>query len=75
MDTFLRCFANPCPTKLLNWLALAEFWYNTCPHFTISRSPSEALYGYVLKNYAQISNASGWIFDDGNWNNGGDGCI
>jgi hypothetical protein len=34
------------PTKWSNWLANAEFWYNSCFHSAIGRTPFEALYGY-----------------------------
>lgn len=45
METFLRCFVNACPTKWLQWLPLAEFWYNTSSHSAIGRTPFSALYG------------------------------
>lgn len=31
METFIRCFVNACPSKWSNWLASAEFWYNSNP--------------------------------------------
>lgn len=46
METFLRCFANACPSKWSTWLPLAEFWYNATTHSAICCSPFEALYGY-----------------------------
>ena len=52
MDTFLWCFVNACPTKWFQWLPLAEFWYNTCEHSAIGRSPFEALYGLRMKKQA-----------------------
>jgi hypothetical protein len=51
METFLRCFVNACPSKWLNWLPLAEFWYNSCDHSAIGRSPFEALYGYTPRHF------------------------
>jgi transposase InsO family protein len=39
METFLRCFVTACPRKWVDWLPLAEFWYNTSYHSTISQSP------------------------------------
>jgi len=51
METFLRCFVNACPTKWFQWLPLAEFWYNTCDHSAIGRSPFEALYGYAPRQF------------------------
>lgn len=43
METFLRCFVNACPSRWIHWIHLAEFWYNTCDHSAIGRSPFEAL--------------------------------
>jgi hypothetical protein len=28
-----------------DWLPTIEFWYNTCSHSTLGRSPFEALFG------------------------------
>lgn len=46
LETYLRCFVHACPAKWSQWLATTEFWYNTCLHSAIGRSPFEALYGY-----------------------------
>ncbi|WVZ83102.1 hypothetical protein U9M48_030280 [Paspalum notatum var. saurae] len=43
METYLRCFVNACPSKWINWISQAEFWYNTSHHSAIGRSPFEAL--------------------------------
>jgi len=51
METFLRCFVSACPSKWLQWLPLAEFWYNSSPHSAIGRSPFEALYGYTPRHF------------------------
>ncbi|WVZ67898.1 hypothetical protein U9M48_016915, partial [Paspalum notatum var. saurae] len=51
METFLRCFANSCPSKWIKWRSLAEFWYNSSFHSAIGRSPFEALYGYPPKHF------------------------
>jgi hypothetical protein len=45
LETFLRCFVHTCPRKWKSWLAAAEFWYNSCFHSALGRSPFEALYG------------------------------
>jgi hypothetical protein len=47
-NQFFLCFINVCPKKWLIWLPLAEFWYNTSYHFSIGRSPFEALYMVTL---------------------------
>lgn len=51
METFLRCFVSACPSKWLQWLPLAEFWYNSSPHSAIGRSPFEVLYGYAPRHF------------------------
>lgn len=51
METFLRCFANACPSKWIHWISLAEFWYNTSNHSAIGRTPFEVLYGYEPKHF------------------------
>jgi hypothetical protein len=45
LEGYLRCFAHACPTKWLQWLALAEFWYNTSLHSALGKTPFEVLYG------------------------------
>jgi hypothetical protein len=32
LETYLRCFVHTCPTKWIQWLPLAEFWYNSSFH-------------------------------------------
>lgn len=34
------------PYTWLQWLPLAEFWYNTSHHSSIRMTPFEAFYGY-----------------------------
>ncbi|CAN6166876.1 unnamed protein product [Urochloa humidicola] len=70
METFLRCFANACPSKWIHWLSLAEFWYNCCPHSATNLSPFVALYGHPPRQFG-ISEAdavvvpelSSWLQD------------
>ena len=47
MELYLRCFVHNCPSKWAEWLALAEFWYNTSPHSALGTSPFEVLYGHA----------------------------
>jgi hypothetical protein len=35
----------------VQWLSLAEYWYNTFHHSAIGRTPFEALYGYEPKHF------------------------
>jgi len=51
LETFLRCFVHACPSKWSNWLPLAAYWYNTCTHSALGRSPFEALYGYSPRHF------------------------
>jgi hypothetical protein len=70
METFLRCFVNARPSKWLEWIPLAEYWYNCCHHSAIDCSPFEALYGYTPKHFGidaidaiQGVDLSTWIKD------------
>lgn len=57
METFLRCFVHACPSKWMDWLALAEYWYNTSSHSAIGRSPFEALYRYSPRSLGLDTNS------------------
>jgi transposase InsO family protein len=47
LEAYLRCFSHACPTKWAQWLSLAEFWYNTCPHSALDgKSPFQVVYGH-----------------------------
>jgi hypothetical protein len=46
LETYLCYYVHACPRKWSQWLTSVEFWYNTCLHSAIGRSPFEALYGY-----------------------------
>ncbi|CAO2169811.1 unnamed protein product [Urochloa humidicola] len=69
METYLRCFVNACPSKWVQWLSLAEYWYNTSSHSAIGRSPFEALYGYSPKHFGitdetcVVPEVSVWVQD------------
>jgi hypothetical protein len=52
----------------LQYLPLAEFWYNTSLHFAIERSPFEALYGHSSRifgitatNSTPVDNLDQWL--------------
>lgn len=48
LETFLRCFAHACPSKWVQWVSLAEFWYNSSFHTSLGRSPSKFCMVFLL---------------------------
>lgn len=44
-EMYLRCVVQATPTKWLQWLSLAEYWYNTTYHSTLGCTPFKVLYG------------------------------
>ena len=52
LETFLRCFAHACPSKWVQWVSLAEFWYNSSFHTSLGRSPFEVLYGFPPSHFS-----------------------
>jgi hypothetical protein len=51
LEIYLRCFTHACPRKWSNWLAFAEYWYNTCHHSALKTSPFVALYGHKPRHW------------------------
>lgn len=45
LESYLRAMAFSHPKKWMNWLPLAEWWYNTNYHSALKTTPFEALYG------------------------------
>ena len=43
---YLKNFVNNRQTQWINWLHLAEWWYNSTYHTSTKMSPFEALYRY-----------------------------
>ena len=46
LEQYLKAFAAAKPTASVDWLPLAEFWFNTNFHSLTKVTPFEALYGY-----------------------------
>ena len=46
LENYLRCMTGTSPTRWVQWLPLAEWWYNTNYHTTTKSTPYEILYGY-----------------------------
>lgn len=59
LETYLRCFVHACPSKWINWLSLAEFWYNSSLHLALGRSPFEVLYGHAPWHFGLSAEAVG----------------
>lgn len=60
LETYLRCFVSDNPKLWLQFLHLAEYWYNSTYQSAIRMSPFEVLYGrppLTLKDYITGSTA------------------
>ena len=44
LECFLRCMTGERPKEWTQWLALAEYWYNTNFHTSINTTPFEVVY-------------------------------
>ena len=54
LEYYLRAFTADRPQAWVDWLPLAEFWFNTNFHSSLKLTPFEVLYGYPppkLVNY------------------------
>lgn len=67
MELYLRCFVHNCPSKWADWLALAEFWYNTSYHATLKSSPFEVLYGHKPRFFGITNIADEAVADLAAW--------
>jgi hypothetical protein len=70
LETYLRCLISASPKKWLQWVSLAEYWYNTGFHSAIGMSPFEALYGRVPRHFGTaagvnkvVSGMEDWLQD------------
>lgn len=51
LELYLRCAVHACPTNWAKWLALAEYWYNTCFHSALGRTSFEVVYGHLPREF------------------------
>lgn len=47
LETYLRCFTSEKQHLWVQWLPLAEWWYNTNYHATTKMTPYESFYGQL----------------------------
>ncbi|GKC31843.1 retrotransposable element Tf2 [Tanacetum coccineum] len=45
VECCLRCMTGDKPKEWVQWIPLAEYWYNTSFHTTIDTTPYQVLYG------------------------------
>jgi hypothetical protein len=51
LEGFLHCFVSSCQKQWIEWVPLAEFWYNTTHHSSLGKSPFEVLYGHAPRHF------------------------
>lgn len=54
LENYLRCTCFTAPKKWFNWIALAEWWYNTAYHTSLNMTPFQALYGFSPPMVAEV---------------------
>ena len=47
LEHYLRAFATDRPQSWVEWLPLAEFWFNTNFQVSLKMTPFKALYGFA----------------------------
>lgn len=67
MELYLRCFVHNCPSKWVDWISLAEFWYNTSYHSTLKSTPFEVLYGHKPRFFGITNVADAKVTDLAAW--------
>jgi hypothetical protein len=55
LETYLRCFVTDKQNKWLQWLHLAEWWYNSTYHTSAKMTPFQALYGYQPPSWKELA--------------------
>jgi hypothetical protein len=67
LETYLHCMVQSCPKQWSQWLALAEFWYNSTYHSAHGTTPFEALYGRPPKHFGITPDQACTVPDLGTW--------
>lgn len=55
LEQYLRNMVFQHPKDWMNWLSMAEWWYNTSYHTSLKVSPFEALYAYHPPQIGELS--------------------
>nr|ADB85304.1 putative retrotransposon protein [Phyllostachys edulis] len=55
LEAYLRSMTFQEPREWMNWLTLAEWWYNTTYHTSLKVTPFQALYGYPPPQVGELS--------------------
>lgn len=55
LESYLRSMTFQEPREWMNWLTLAEWWYNTSYHTSLKLTPFQALYGYPPPHVGELS--------------------
>jgi ferritin-like metal-binding protein YciE len=70
LEGFLRCFVSSWQKKWVQWIPLAEFWYNTTVHSSLGKTPFEAIYGHKPRHFGidivescAVPNLQQWLRD------------
>lgn len=53
-ETYLRCAVHACLKNWFKWLFLAEYWYNTCFHSALGRTPFDVIYGHLPREFGVV---------------------
>ena len=54
LETYLHCCVTDKQNKWVQWLHLAEWWYNSTYHTSTKMTPFQALYGYAPPKWKDI---------------------
>lgn len=67
LETYLHCSVHSCPSNWSKWLSLAEYWYNTCFHSSLGRTPFEVIYEHLPREFGIDQVAENTVPDLAAW--------